>query len=424
MAEQIIIIAGGKATRLKNELGTLPKCLVKIGNKTILDYQIENILRFSAKSIHFCLGFQHEKILDFLNNNYKNLNYTFSIEPKPLGTYGALVNSLDYLDENIFILFADILTNFNVDAGFDKFKKSNSDIMLITRFTDHPEDSDLIMSDTNKRVLSIEKQEKKLIKAPIGNSGLIFMKKNKIDKSLQSDFELDIMNDFVKSNLDSLNVISSLSIDYIKDIGTLERLEEQRKKIKSFSFEDKKVCFIDRDETIINDQGNHNVINEIKFKPFSLDLIKFLQKKSYKIILITNQPGVAKGFFSIEELEMFHNSLQLRLIEEGAKPLSAIYYCPHHPDKGFPDENRKYKINCNCRKPKQGLVKSAIKEFQLENSQYIFIGDTKADYEVSSGLSDRVFIVSSKHTEHDYFKSNNIEVYSNLMEVKKQLLGQ
>jgi D,D-heptose 1,7-bisphosphate phosphatase len=232
------------------------------------------------------------------------------------------------------------------------------------------------------------------------------------------------MNDFVKSNLDSLNVISSLSIDYIKDIGTLERLEEQRKKIKSFSFEDKKVCFIDRDETIINDQGNHNVINEIKFKPFSLDLIKFLQKKSYKIILITNQPGVAKGFFSIEELEMFHNSLQLRLIEEGAKPLSAIYYCPHHPDKGFPDENRKYKINCNCRKPKQGLVKSAIKEFQLENSQYIFIGDTKADYEVSSGLSDRVFIVSSKHTEHDYFKSNNIEVYSNLMEVKKQLLGQ
>ena len=130
MAEQIIIIAGGKATRLKNELGTLPKCLVKIGNKTILDYQIENILRFSAKRIHFCLGFQHEKILDFLNNNYKNLNYTFSIEPKPLGTYGALVNSLDYLDENIFILFADILTNFNVDAGFDKFKKSNSLLKL------------------------------------------------------------------------------------------------------------------------------------------------------------------------------------------------------------------------------------------------------------------------------------------------------
>ena len=414
-------MAGGKANRLKKELGILPKCLVKIGNKTILDYQIENILRFSTKKIHFCLGYQHEQILNFLNNNYKNLDYSFSIESKPLGTYGALVNSLDYLDENIFILFADILTNFNIDAGFVKFKKSKSDIMLITRFTDHPEDSDLITSDRNKRVLSIKKHEKGMIESPIGNTGLIYIKKNKIDKTLQNDIELDIMKDFVKNNLGSLNVISSLSIDYIKDIGTVERLEEQRKKIKSFSFKNQKVCFIDRDETIINDQGNQNLINEIKFKPFLFDLFKFLQKNSYKIILITNQPGVAKGFFSIEELERFHNYMQLKLIEEGVKPLNAIYYCPHHPDKGFPDENKKYKIKCNCRKPKQGLVKSAIKEFQLENSPYIFIGDTKVDYEVSRGLSTNVFIVESKYTEHEYFKRNNIKVYSNLMAVKKAI---
>jgi mannose-1-phosphate guanylyltransferase / phosphomannomutase len=421
MANQIIIIAGGKATRLKNELGNLPKCLVKIGNKTVLDYQIENILRFSTKKIHFCLGYQHEKILDFLNNNYKNLDYSFSIEPKPLGTYGALVDSLDYLEDNLFILFADILTNFNIDAGFHKFKKSKSDIMLITRFTDHPEDSDLITSDANKRVLSIEKPEKGMIESPIGNSGLIYMKKNKIDKIPQQDIELDIMKDFVKNNIGSLNIISSLSIDYIKDIGTLERLEEQRNKIKSFSFKNEKVCFIDRDETIINDQGNQNLINEIEFKPFLLELFKFLQKNSYKIILITNQPGVAKGFFSIQELEQFHNHLQLKLIQEGVKPLNAIYYCPHHPQKGFPDENKKYKIKCNCRKPKQGLVKSAIKEFQLENSQYIFIGDTKADYEISRGISSKVFIVNSKHTELDYFISNNIKVYPNLMAIKKAI---
>ncbi len=414
-------MAGGKAVRLKNELGNLPKCLVKIGNKTLLDYQIQNIQRFSNKKIHFCLGYQHEQVLDFVNNNYKNLEYSFSIEPKPLGTYGALVNSLDYLEENIFILFADILTNFNIDAGFDKFKKSNSDIMLITRFTDHPEDSDLIISDSNKRVLSIERQEKGMIESPIGNSGLLYMKKNKIDKIIKHDVELDIMKDFIKSSLGSLNVVSSLSIDYIKDIGTTKRLQEQRKKIKRFSFKNQKICFIDRDETIINDQGNQNIVNEIKFKPFLLELFKFLQKNSYKIILITNQPGVAKGLFSIEELEKFHDHLQLKLIKEGVKPLNAIYYCPHHPQKGFPDENKKYKINCNCRKPKQGLVKSAIKEFQLEDSQFIFIGDTKADYEISKGFSNEVFIVKSKHTEQDYFYRNKIKIYPNLRAIKKAI---
>lgn len=421
MSKQVIIMAGGKATRLKTELNGLPKSLVKIGNKTVLDYQIENIRRFSTQKIHFCLGFENKKILEFLNHNYKDLNYSYSIETNPRGTYGALLDSYDYLEDNIFVLFGDILSNFDIDNGFNKFKKSNSEIMLVTRYTDHPEDSDLINSDNNGRVISIEKKEKDNFKTLIGNSGLIFLKKNILKKFSKDISKLDLMKDFVKTNLDVLDVSSSLSVDFIKDIGTEKRLYEQRNIIENFSLENKKVCFIDRDGTLIENQGDSNSINEINFKPHAIELLKFLQNNFYKIILITNQPGVAKGFFSISELEKFHDALQLKLIEEGIKPLNAIFYCPHHPEGGYEGEDITYKIKCDCRKPSLGMINFAIEEFNLNNSKFLFIGDSKADFQTGKQINAEVLIVKSKLTEKEYFKNIGVNIFDNLRDLKSQI---
>jgi mannose-1-phosphate guanylyltransferase/phosphomannomutase len=414
-------MAGGKATRLKNELNGLPKSLVKIGKKTILDYQIENILRSKPKKIHFCLGVEHDKILKFLNLHYKKLNYTYSIEKQPRGTYGALLDSYDYLEENLFVLFGDILTNYDIDEGFNKFNKSKSEIMLITRYTDHPEDSDLVNSDNKGKVLSIEKKGRSSCNSLLGNSGLIYMKKNIIKNISKKNKEIDLMNDFIKTNLESLKVYSSLSVDFIKDIGTTQRLKEQRKIIKNFSTE-KKVCFIDRDGTLIQNQGNTNLINKIIFKPHAIELLKFLQSNFYKIILITNQPGVAKGFFSISQLETFHNTLQLKLIEEGAKPLNAIFYCPHHPESGYPGENKAYKIKCDCRKPRLGMINSAIEKFNLKESKFIFIGDSKSDFNTGKKINASIFIVKSELTEEKYFNKKNVKVFNNLKEIKESII--
>jgi mannose-1-phosphate guanylyltransferase/phosphomannomutase len=422
MSNQVIIIAGGKATRLQNELGDLPKSLAKIGNSTILDYQLHHILKSKINSIHFCLGYKSDIILKYLDFNYPDLHFTYSIEYEPLGTYGALLNSMDFLEEDFFVLLGDIFTDFNINFGFNRFRKKSADVMLVTRYTDHPFDSDLIITNKDGRVVNIKRStEEEPLLSIKGNTGLLYMKKDSLISTANTKSE-DIVNDFIKNNLKKLDIVEHFTTDYIKDVGTEDRLNEQRKKIKFIGNEPKKLaCLIDRDETIIFDQGNSNEISKIRIKPYAIRLINYLKKYNIKIILITNQPGVAKGFFTIEELELFHLQLQKNLISKKSKPIDAIYYCPHHPEKGFEDEVIELKITCTCRKPKTGLVYKAMKELNLQDVEFFLIGDTKNDYLLSKNLEIDSYIVKSKFTELDYFNKINKKVFSNLNHIKKEL---
>ena len=133
MIRQAVIIAGGKGTRLKSILGRKPKILVNLEQDTLLDYQINYLRNNKIEKIHFCLGYKSQYILDYLNN--KNINYTYSIEDKPLGTYGALLNSKEYLDEKFFVLYGDVLTNLDIQKEFKLFLKYKSDAHLILRYT-------------------------------------------------------------------------------------------------------------------------------------------------------------------------------------------------------------------------------------------------------------------------------------------------
>lgn len=418
MENQVVIIAGGKGTRLKKESGNLPKSLVKIGRKTILDYQIENIIKNNITNIHFCLGYGHDEILNHLAVNYKNLKYTYTIENEPLGTYGALYNSKDKLKDNIFLLLGDVLTNYKIKEGFNDFLKFNYDIMLVSRYTDHPHDSDLLISNNQNKVIGIEREsDLDQLYSPIGNTGLLYIKKTKIKRLKKK--QPDVVKDYIKNNLRSLNVFHSLTVDYIKDVGTPDRLSEAKKNIKNIFYEKPIICFLDRDETLIFDQGNENNYNNIKFKPYAINFLKFLQKKGIKVILVTNQPGVAKGYFNTDDVNNFHNYLQLLLIKKKIKPLNAIYFCPHHPQSGFEKENKAYKIKCDCRKPNIGMVSKAIGDLHLENSKYFFVGDTKNDYLLSKKINSKIYIVKSKFTEIEYFHKKDVEVNKNLNEVVK-----
>ena len=140
----------------------------------------------------------------------------------------------------------------------------------------------------------------------------------------------DIFKDYLTNNSSSLNIQTTLSTNYIKDVGTTKRYKEAQKDIDEKLKEKDSVFFIDRDETLITDAGNENIWQELEFKKDALKLISFLQKKNSILILLTNQPGIAKGFCSNKDVEKFHSHMQHLLIENELKPLDAIYFCPHH----------------------------------------------------------------------------------------------
>ena len=420
MKKNIVIIAGGKGTRIQKTLKNTPKILAPIGKKLLIDYQIEYVRKFKKTKIHFCLGYGSEQILEYLKKI--DLDFSYSIEDEPLGTYGALYNSKKYLAKKFFILYGDVITNFDIDFGFKKFKEYNSDFLLISRYTDHPQDSDLIFTDEYKTVKKIFRSNNiDYPYPPIASTALMFGKKSSLG-IFDEVSKPDIVKDYLSSNLATLTVKSHLSNSYTKDLGTDSRYKKEVLNVDSNLAQKSKIAFIDRDGTIIENNEKNN-ITKFKFKEGAVDLIRYLQEKKYTVVMVTNQPSVAKGFCTKKDVENLHNHLQHELIRKNVKPFHNIKYCPHHPETGHEGEVKKYKVNCNCRKPLPNLIFETLSEFNFEKekTELLFIGDTLRDYNLAKSLDAQCYIVESELTEKDKLIKFNVPLSKNLNTLKLKI---
>jgi D-glycero-D-manno-heptose 1,7-bisphosphate phosphatase len=140
----------------------------------------------------------------------------------------------------------------------------------------------------------------------------------------------------------------------------------------------KRAVFIDRDGTISEEVGYINHPARFRVFPYSAAAIKLLNEAGWLAILVTNQAGVARGYFTEEMIHTVHNQLEHNLKEAGAR-LDAIYYCAHHPSVGAPP----YRFECDCRKPKPGLILRAAKELNVDLGQSWMIGDRYSDIELA-----------------------------------------
>jgi D-glycero-D-manno-heptose 1,7-bisphosphate phosphatase len=151
-----------------------------------------------------------------------------------------------------------------------------------------------------------------------------------------------------------------------------------------------KAVFLDRDGTIIEDVGYLNNPNQIKFIPGSLEAIKLLQNAGFKVIVITNQAGVARGLVSEDMLQTIDKVMHKLILSSGTH-LDGIYYCPHHKEHGvYP-----YKQACECRKPQPGLLKKASHDLQLDLSQSYLVGDKATDIEAGQRAGTKTIYVAS-----------------------------
>jgi D,D-heptose 1,7-bisphosphate phosphatase len=160
-----------------------------------------------------------------------------------------------------------------------------------------------------------------------------------------------------------------------------------------------KCFFFDRDGVLIKNYGYVHEIKKLKWLKGTIEAIKFLNKNKIKVIVITNQSGIARGYFSEKKLLIFHNKMNKILFKFKAK-IDDFYYCPYHPF----GKVKKYKKRTNLRKPGNGMLLQAIKKYKLEPSNCFMIGDERKDF------------LSSKKTKINFqFKKN----YSLDKQVKK-----
>ncbi len=420
MLKQAVIIAGGEGKRLNSLTGDSPKILVPILETSLLEFQIEYLKKNKIKKIHFCLGLGSEKILSKLEE--LDINFTYTVDDKPLGTYGALQNAYRYLDSEFFILFGDIVLDYDISFGYKNFKSKNSDLHLILRQTNHPEDSDIVKIDKYQNVLSLSRHDNlEFPYEPLGNTAVFFSKKNIIESELKQ-LPKDIFKDFINNKIKDSNVTSEITLDFIRDIGTVDRYNQEIDNFSRYLKHEKKYVFVDRDGTLINNRGDDNDISKFELKEGSLSLLSTLQENNFKIIMISNQPSIAKGFCTYDDVISLNAYLQHELIRNNLKPLDGIYFCPHHPEKGFTGEIKSLKIKCNCRKPNTGLVLKALEELNILSQSYFFIGDTLDDYYLAKKFNSEYFIVESELTESEKFKNLNVKTYKNLDLINKEFV--
>lgn len=382
---KVAIIAGGKGSRLKDTYA-VPKPLVLINNKPIIEYQFELLAQYGLKNVVLLLGYGAQEIIDFCGDGSKwGLNFTFSIENEPLGTAGALALAKDYFTDDFLVLYADVAMQMDLQR-FVRFHRSNkSKATLAVHPNDHPFDSDLIDCDSSNKITAFYPKPhtpgvyfRNLVNAAV------YILNPCIFDHIPSNTACDFGKDIFPNTFDKIPMYAYNTIEYIKDMGTPQRVKEVEDVMHSGKWEklsyksQQKAIFFDRDGVLNLDPGFVKNTDEMVLYPFTSKAVKLANKSEYASIVITNQSGIARNLYNEDGLREIHNKMEWLLGEEGAK-LDAIYFCPHHPDKGFPEENPLLKIDCECRKPKPGMLLKAARDFCINLSESWMIGDSGRD---------------------------------------------
>ncbi len=406
-----VIMAGGKGTRISQLFPDIPKPLIPVRDKngvekSVLEWELLSLRDQGYSEVLLTVSHMAEKIQSYFGDGSKmGMKIEYFVEDEPLGNAGALFKIREWLGSDPFLLL-------NADAVFDvdfnrmvDFHKSHSDA-LVTLFThpnSHPYDSGLIIAEDDHSVsawLTKEDNRPQWYKNRV-NAGLHVVDPALLDMTIQrmefnpediggidpktqKVIKIDLDRQLLKPLCGLHRMYAYDSPEYVKDMGTPERYEQVCKdyfagvvSAKNLS-NSQKAIFIDRDGTINKYVGFLNHIEDFELLPGVAEAIRKINESGFLAVVITNQPVVARGEVSVAELNEIHDKMETLLGQEGAY-LDGIYYCPHHPDKGFEGEVIELKIDCDCRKPKPGLILRAAQDLNIDLTRSWMVGDGKND---------------------------------------------
>lgn len=383
-----IIIAGGKGTRLQHIAGEVPKPLIPVAGKPVLQYQLEMLAKQGFHDVIITINHLGNQIKDFAGDGSTfGLHITYLEESSPLGTAGGLKELENTLHDDFLVLYGDVIMYMDLNklVQFHQAKKASA--TLVVHPNDHPYDSDLLDCDVNGQVTAFhakphnpEQYYRNLVNAAV------YIFSPTVFKFIQAGEKQDFGKDIFPKMVHEIPVFAYNTTEYLKDMGTPDRLDSVATDITSGKVERKsyfhpqKAIFLDRDGVINEDTDFIKTTDEFQMFPYTADAIKRINKSEYAAIVVTNQSAVARNLLTEDELRVIHNKMETELGQSRAK-VDAVYYCPHHPEKGFPEENPLYKIDCECRKPKAGMLLQAAQEFHISLPDSYMIGDTDRDRE-------------------------------------------
>ena len=395
-----VIMAGGRGTRISSVASDIPKPMIRIGGKPVLEHEIECLREQGFTDLIITVSHLGHIIMDYFGDGSRfGVKIEYYVEKTPLGNAGALFKIKDRLTEDFLLLNADAV--FDIDFGrFVAYHSQHEGLAtLFTHPNSHPYDSGLIVTDHNGCVTDwlTKEDARPAYYRNCVNAGLHVLSPVLLEKNPGTE-KVDLDRQILKPLAGTGKMFSYSSPEYVKDMGTPDRYEAVSRDFEKGLVTSRnlgnpqRAVFLDRDGTMNRYVGFLREINEFELLPGVEEAIKKINASCYLAIVVTNQPVIARGEVTTEQLEEIHNKMETLLGNSGAY-LDGLYYCPHHPDKGFEGEIPELKFDCDCRKPKPGMLYQAAKDFNIDLSSSWMIGDSKNDIQCGINAGCRTILI-------------------------------
>lgn len=423
-------MAGGRGTRITSVASDIPKPMIKIGDKPVLEHELECLRSQGFTDIIITVSHLGHIIMDYFGDGSKvspatgkpfGVHIKYYFEKEPLGNAGALFNIKEKLTEDFLLLNADALFDVDFNRFVDYHRQHGALVTLFAHANDHPYDSGLLVVDKDNYVQQwlAKEDTRPQYYRNIVNGGLHVLSPKVLDVEINTP-KVDLDRQILKPLAGTGKMLCYNSPEYAKDMGTPERYYAACADYKSGKIQGKnlrnkqKAIFLDRDGTINKYVGYLRTPEQFELLDGVGEAIRKINLSGYLAIVVTNQPVIARGEVTVDGLQQIHNKMETMLGKEGAY-LDGVYYCPHHPDKGFAGEVEELKIVCECRKPKAGLLLQAAKDFNIDLSQSWMIGDSENDVLAGKNAGCKTALIG----ETDY--GQNLQVTS-LLDFVKEIL--
>ncbi len=380
-----VITAGGKGTRVASVNSTLPKPLLPLLGKPVLVRQIECLARQGIRDLVLTIGHLGYKIKDCIGDGKSfGVRVDYVEETSPLGTAGALWYLRDRLKEDFFLINGDIVFDVDLRRMMSFHRERRAEATLFVHRNDHPYDSGIVLCGPDGKVTGwLSKEDPRTCCANRVNAGIHALSPAFLNR-LKGPVKTDLDRDLLKPMIGGGGLYAYCSPEYVKDMGTPGRIAEVERDLEAGlparkCLDRRQRCvFLDRDGTINAYKGFVRDPADLELLPGAAEAIRRLNRAGFLVIVVTNQPVIARGEVSWERLKAIHDKLETLLGEKGAY-VDDIRVCPHHPDRGFAGERPEYKIDCDCRKPKPGLLLSAAADYNIDLGASFMVGDSPRD---------------------------------------------
>lgn len=428
-----VIMAGGRGTRIASIASNIPKPMIPIEGKPVLESEIENLRDQGFDEIIITVSHLGEKIENYFGDGrgvspvtHKpfGVNIKYYFEEIPMGNAGALFKLRDQLTDDFLLLNGDVVFDIDFNRFVEYHRKKGGLATLFTHPNSHPYDSGLIIAKEDASVeqwLTKEDARPEYYRNRV-NAGLHVLSPGILEQMICSP-KIDLDRHLLKPLAGTGKMYAYDSPEYVKDMGTPERYASvcddaraDRIRMKNLSRKQRAV-FLDRDGTINRYVGFLRKAEQLELLPGVAQAIRMINASGMLAIVATNQPVIARGEVTFEGLREIHNKMETLLGYEHAF-VDDIFVCIHHPHKGYPGERFELKMDCECRKPKPGLLLQAAEKYNIDLSESWMVGDSESDILAGKAAGCKTALISP--SQRDFGQTVS---FASLLEFAEQMIG-